>query len=143
EPLISLLFQKRDRPAPFSLNGLRVEEYKGNHSSLSSFEWLISFEDLGESICMELKYLSDLYDERDIQTILSGFQTLARDALSNPDKHLSKLAIADMSRTAILEHPQNTFLGNEKCVQELFEEQVQRSPNAPAIYSQGTALTYL
>lgn len=107
------------------------------------------WEDL-ESIKGEVNYSTDLFNDATIARIIGHFQTLLEGIVSNPKYRLSDLPIlTSVERHQILvefnQIPSKISSQNSKnylCFHQLFEAQVERSPQAVAAVFEGQYLTY-
>jgi amino acid adenylation domain-containing protein len=109
-----------------------------------------------EDICMEfydaddrltacLLYNTNLFDSSTILRMASHYQNLLEQLLSWPDRSISGLEIlSPMEKQQILVDWNNTATDypQEKCLHQLFEEQVQQSPDSPAVLFGEKQLTY-
>ncbi|MDJ1184731.1 non-ribosomal peptide synthetase/type I polyketide synthase [Roseofilum casamattae] len=98
-----------------------------------------------ESLTLECEYNSELLDSATIQQILGHFQTLLEGIVANPDPCISNLPLLNTAQQQQLlvnwndtevKYPQN------KCIHQLFEEQVEKTPEAVAAVFAGEQLTY-
>src|SRR6185369_16977973 len=76
---------------------------------------------------------------------LVQFERLLTSVVSNPGQHISELGLlsSDERRQLLVEwNDTRVAFANDKCVHELFEEQVSRTPNAVAVTYEDTELPY-
>ncbi len=91
-----------------------------------------------------LEYATDLFDAETIARMAGHLQVLLEGAVADPSRRLAELPLltAEEERTlaswsdAALEHPRGATL------HELFEQQVDATPDAPAATCEGTTLSY-
>ena len=90
-------------------------------------------------------YCTDLFDAETIRRMLTHYQTLLEGIVADPDRRLSDLPLlTEAERNQIL-YEWNDTQANfpaDKCVHELFEEQVARAPDAIAVMQEDRQLTY-
>ena len=94
---------------------------------------------------LKIRYRTSMFSEREIQTMLNSIITMTEDAVENPNKKITELemipaaekqkVLVDFNDTAI-DYPR------DKCVHELFEEQVARTPDKTAVVAVDKTLTY-
>ncbi|MEA5506597.1 amino acid adenylation domain-containing protein [Halotia wernerae UHCC 0503] len=98
----------------------------------------------GELI-IDCDYNTDLFDDSTINHILELFQTLLEKSVTNPEQSLATVPLLNQSQYHQLlvewnntdrEYPQ------DKCIHELFEAQVEKTPNAVAVVFGEQKLTY-
>ena len=90
-------------------------------------------------------YNTDLFDRATILRLLESFQTLLEGLVANPDQRLSELPILTASQRQQLLVEWNQTQRNYPqgaCIHQLFEAQVEQSPNAIAVQFGGNAFTY-
>jgi amino acid adenylation domain-containing protein len=133
-PLVQVVLVLQNVPLPeLKLPGLEVSA-SGIHNDTSKFDWLISLQDREKEIQGFWEYDVDLFDEDTVKRIAGFWMSLLRDALANDWKRLSAVEILSCEEqhrllrwgSTAVEYPA------EKCLAQLFEEQVQRSPDAIA-----------
>jgi len=98
-----------------------------------------------EGITGRFTYNTDLFDASTIARMAGHFQVLLQGIARNPDERLSKLPIlTDSERHQLLVEWNDTRsqYPSDQCVHELFERQVVRRRNAPAVVFEDQALTY-
>src|ERR1043166_1897856 len=93
---------------------------------------------------LAFNYDTELFEADTIQRMLHHFGYLLASAVDGPDQRIWDLAMLteDETRQLLVEWNAAETQGEPKCVHELFEEQVRRTPNAPAIVFEGASLTY-
>jgi amino acid adenylation domain-containing protein len=92
-----------------------------------------------------LVYNADLFDDTTIERMLGHLLTLLRGIVRAPDQHLSELPLLSEAerRQLLLEwNDTATEYPRDRCVHELFEEQVERTPDTVAVVFEDQQLTY-
>ena len=92
-----------------------------------------------------LEYDSDLFDAATIDRMIGHYKTLLTAAVAEPDRPLSDLPmLTDSERQQLLVAWNDTRVDypRDRCVHELFQEQVARTPDAVAVACRGVTLTY-
>jgi amino acid adenylation domain-containing protein len=115
------------------------------HGGTSKFDLSLSVVIRDQGFQLALEYNSDLFDAGTAQRMLGSFETLMGSAISDPGCHVSRMALlTESERSELLSRWNQTRedYPDEACVQELFEAQVQRSPDAIAVEFQGRQLSY-
>ena len=90
-------------------------------------------------------YASDLFEAATIERMATHWQALLQALVSQPHSALWRLPMLDdASRRTVLEDWNATARGYplERGVHQLFEDQVRRAPDAPALVCGDTALSY-
>ena len=99
----------------------------------------------GQNLTAKIHYDSRLLEKDYIQSLGEQFQTLISNILDSPDTAIDKLGlISDRDRHKILVEFNNTDSDypKDKCIHQLFEEQVVKTPDAIAIVFEAEKLTY-
>src|SRR6185312_2775931 len=84
----------------------------------------------------QAEYNRDLFDSSTINRLLEHFENLLEGIALNPARRLSELPLlSDAERRQVVTEWNNTETEypRDKCIHELFEAQVERTPNAPAV----------
>ena len=90
-------------------------------------------------------YSTSLFDRETINRMIAHLQTLLESGLRSPDGDVSRLPmLTEVESQQILVEWNNTDCSypDEKCIHELFEAQVERSPNSIAAVFGGVELSY-
>jgi len=92
-----------------------------------------------------LRYKSNKYGESEIQNILEKLKAIMRAALIEPEKKVLEIeTMVEAERTLILSDFNDTYVDypRDKTVVQLFEEQVEKTPDHIALVFEGESLTY-
>ncbi len=92
-----------------------------------------------------LEYNTDIFEQSTAQRILTHFSNLLESIADNPQKRLRELPLlTEAERQQILVQWNDTARDypHESCVQQLFEEQVERTPHAAAVVFGDEPITY-
>jgi surfactin family lipopeptide synthetase C len=99
----------------------------------------------GSQLAGRIVYDTNCFDEQTIARMIGHFQTLLVKMADNLQQYISQLSLlsADEEKELILlENHQQTNYFNYKCLHVLFEEQVEKNPDAIAVVYQQQHLTY-
>jgi amino acid adenylation domain-containing protein len=114
-------------------------------ASASKFDLSLAVRVIPRGLGVALTYDTDLFDHDTIVRMLGHYRTLLEGIVADPNQPISKLPILDKAeRHQLLVEWNDTRreYSKDKCVHELFEEQVERTPDAVAVVFEGQALTY-
>ncbi|MTJ47693.1 non-ribosomal peptide synthetase/type I polyketide synthase [Dolichospermum sp. UHCC 0259] len=126
------------------LNGLNINRWEVEKNA-AQFDLTLNVNQMDTEILLQWEYNTDLFDDSTIERINGNFQTLLTNIIANPEKPISELPLLTENEQQQLlvawnntqiEYPQN------KCIHQLFEEQVERTPNAVAVVFAKAKLTY-
>ncbi|MEH2448289.1 MAG: amino acid adenylation domain-containing protein [Nostoc sp.] len=90
------------------------------------------------------EYNSDLFDAATINRMQGHFQILLEGIVANPDRHLSDLPIltATEQQQLLVDWNQTSADYPSSCIHQLFEAQVEETPDAVAVVFEDQQLTY-
>jgi amino acid adenylation domain-containing protein len=111
----------------------------------AKFDLTLELEERAEEIIGHFEYNTDLFEASTIDRTLGHFQTLLEGIVANPKQAISELPLLTQAeRQQLLVEWNNTTkeYPQDKCIHQLFEEQVERTPNAVAVVFEGEQLTY-
>lgn len=92
-----------------------------------------------------LKYRTARLSERRARELADQYVRLLAAAVADPDRHLSNLPLLDparRARTVVEWNATATGYPRDRSLAELFEEQADRAPDAPALRADGVTFTY-
>jgi acyl-CoA synthetase (AMP-forming)/AMP-acid ligase II len=142
---VMLNWRDRDQMLPFiGLEGLTIDSLVAS-AATSKFDLFLFATDLGEEIWLELEYNTDIFDGDRMVRMLDHFQTLLEGVAADPGARLCDLPLttaAENERLLLEWNKSDTKFPAERSVQELFEEQAARTPDADAVGFEDCSLTY-
>ncbi|WP_305793784.1 non-ribosomal peptide synthase/polyketide synthase, partial [Streptomyces acidiscabies] len=90
-----------------------------------------------------LEYSADLFDEDSVRTLFDRWRRLLTAAATGPGRRIGTLDVLDARERLTLLHDRNTTREvPEAVLPDLFRRQVSRRPDAPAVVSGETTVTY-
>jgi amino acid adenylation domain-containing protein len=89
-------------------------------------------------------YNTDLFDAATIERMTAHFQTLLEGIVDNPQQPIAQLPLltTDERHQLLVEWNDTATEYPQKCIHQLFEEQVERTPDVIAVEFEGQQLTY-
>ena len=142
-PLFQVLLML-EPPIPVLPSGWTLTHMDVN-THTSKFDLSLIFEDREEGLLGRFEYSTDLFDDGTVARMVGHWQTLLVAIIQDPTQHISDLPI-------LTENEQQQLLGKwnatqtaypaEKSVHQLFEEQVQRRPEAIALVFENQTMNY-
>lgn len=115
-------------------------------SGTERFEISLDLIELADSIEGRLSYNTDLFDASTIERMRVHFQILLESATQDQETSVSRLPImSETERQQLLVEWNDTRIEYPpvQCVHQLFEAQVERTPNAAAVTYDNQSLTYI
>ena len=143
-PLFQVTFALRNTPrCPLALNGVSAKELEGYGGV--RFDLHLFMEEEEGHLQGWVDYSKDLFNGETIDRMIGHFQTLLEGVVSNPDRCISDLPIlTEAERHQLLVEWNDTKIDypKDKCIHELFEEEVNKSPDSVALVFENQQLTY-
>ncbi len=98
----------------------------------------------GSSVTVDLNYNTELFDAVTMHRMLGSFRTLLAGMSADVAQRVSRLPILTCSERGTILEKWNATESDypTRCVHTLFEDQVERTPNAAALEFEGERLTY-
>jgi amino acid adenylation domain-containing protein len=124
--------------------GLKVVPYNLS-SGKAMFDLFLGMRESERGLEGELAYNCDLFDAATIIRMCQHFERLLDAVVTDPDRRLLDLSLLDDSeRTQVLVGLNQTQRPYQidQCIQQMFEEQVERTPDCTAIKFEGSRTTY-
>ncbi|MEV4643233.1 amino acid adenylation domain-containing protein, partial [Actinoplanes sp. NPDC049548] len=136
-------------PGEFRLPGLRVTP-ESLQTGTSRFDMLLSLEERHDrngrpaGIRADVEFAADLYDEETVRRLLTRWELLFDQVLSEPQSPLHRLdVLLPDERLSVLQEWNDTGRDvREESLVTLVEEQVRRTPDATAVRLGESTLTY-
>ncbi len=138
------LFAPSETGVRLDWGGLELEPFEMAQQE-GQFDLTLEMLEVRESLFGVFKYNTDLFDAATIGRMAGHFQTLLEGIVANPNQQLSDLPILSVEEhQQLLEtwnHTQVDYPLNA-CIHQLFEAQVERTPDAVAVVFDSEQLTY-
>ena len=144
-PLFQVMFNYEDFPDKFTeTQGLRIDEF-GFDNKVALFDLTLEIVSKDEELSCIFEYNTDLFEEATIERMLGNYETILGGIVAAPEQRLSHLPLlTERERHQLLVEWNNTYTEYHRnsCVHELFEAQVERTPEAVALIFEDLQLTY-
>ncbi|WP_309730032.1 non-ribosomal peptide synthetase, partial [Chamaesiphon sp. OTE_75_metabat_556] len=144
-PLFQVDFVLQNEPlAQVELDGLTVSQLSTANAT-AKFDLTLGMEYTATGLRGGWEYNTDLFDRRTIERLAGHFVTLLEAIVMNPQARISQLSMltAVEQRQLLIEwnHTEADY-PHDRCIHQLFEAQVERTPDAVAVVCAGQELTY-
>ena len=144
-PIFQVMFALQNAPRkPVELPGLSFN-WLPLETAKAKFDLFLSMEETEAGLIGYWEYNRDLFEQSTIRRMMGHFQTLLRAILANPEARVGELPLLTAAeRHQLLVEWNDTFAEypQDKCIHQLFEEQVERTPDAVAVVFEEERLTY-
>jgi len=129
---------------PMQLDGLTITRYPLPETQ-AKYELRLNLQDTELGISGQIEYNKDLFDESTVVRMVSHFQTLLSGLVENPEARLSELPLLskEEKQTLLIDWNQTQqAYPTDVCIHQLFEAQVEKTPDAIALTDGQTTYTY-
>ncbi|WP_442941967.1 amino acid adenylation domain-containing protein [Nostoc sp.] len=144
-PLFQVVFNLQNAPVQkLELAGLTVSSLPVEGTA-TKVDLALSMENTTQGLVGVWEYNTDLFDASTIERMNGHFVTLLSGIVANPSERISQLALLTaVEQQQLLVDWNNTWVeySEDKCIHQLFEQQVQRTPDALAVVFDNQQLTY-
>jgi amino acid adenylation domain-containing protein len=144
-PVFQVMFGLQNAPrAAADLHNLNVRRIP-TQVRTAKFDLTLLLSDTASGISGWFEYNADLFESSTIERLKNHFENLLVSATAAPDASITALPLLGaQEQQQILLDWNNTATAypREKCIQELFEEQVRRSPNDVALVFNDRKISY-
>ena len=145
EPLFQVMFILQNAPRQkLEIPGLGIE-LLGGHSGTAKFDLTCSVTEAGDRLVGSLEYNTDLFDEATIRRMAKHYEVLLEGICQDASVKVGQLALLTGQEERQILVEWNATHGEylrHLAIHQLFEEQVQRAPDAVAVVYEGEELTY-
>jgi amino acid adenylation domain-containing protein len=144
-PLFQVMFILQNAPiAEMELLGVNLSQLK-IAGSTSAFDLTLSVTSTAQGLTVDWEYNTDLFDVSTIERMAGHFQVLLSELAANPAQRIDELVILTTIEEQQLIWDWNdtqTDYQQHLCVHELFEQQVEKTPDTIAVVFDNQQLTY-
>ena len=144
-PLVQVFFALQNAPMEgLELTGLRLEPIETDTKTAKG-DLYFSLVETPEGLRGRMEYNTDLFDEATIERMLAHYQGLLEAAVADPLCPVSELPLLTQEehRQILVDWNATEFdYPRDLCLHEVFEQQVERTPNAVACVAAGGSLSY-
>ncbi|GAB1541024.1 hypothetical protein NUACC21_36930 [Scytonema sp. NUACC21] len=144
-PLFQVMFVLLVAPtSQLQLPGLTLSPFP-IESFTAKFDLTLSLENANTGLIGYLEYNTDLFDAATIARMVEHYQTLLSAVVANPHQKISELPLlTGKEKQQILVEWNGTQVDYPKqlCLHSLFEQQVEKTPDAVAVVFENEQLTY-
>ncbi len=145
-PLVQVMFALQNTPQnTWNLSGLSIESLPLLVEEIVRFDLEVNCWETSEGLAMDWVYSRDLFDISTIVRMGEHFQNLLEAIILNPKTRVEEFSfLTDKERHQLLASWNNTKVDypQEQCIHQLFEAQVELTPDAVAVVFENQQLTY-
>lgn len=145
-PIYQALFSFMDTRLTQNASGGGVEWLRERvEADVAQTDLAMFVEETTEGLKCALEFSADVFVETSMQRMLQSFDVLLHGIAETPEVKLSQLPLLDdASRDTLVKEWNQTQLTypKDQCIHQLFEDQATKTPDAPALFCDGEALSY-
>src|SRR3984885_7811526 len=145
-PLFQVMFAWQNTPqGKLELSGLTLAPLSEVSHTIAKFDLVLSLQEAGDRIVGGLEYAESLFEPATIERYAGYFRTLLEAMVADESQAVDRLALLSARERHQLLYEWNDTgaeYPKEKCIHELFEEQVEKSPDATAVVFEEATLSY-
>ncbi|UAA39460.1 amino acid adenylation domain-containing protein [Paraneptunicella aestuarii] len=141
-PLFQVMFVLQNTPEEATDQPIRLYPLE-RHSS--KFDLTLSFTETSQGLVGTIEYRTSLYQANTIARIARHYELLCRAIISSPDTSISRFVFmeeAEQKRLIRSNNETRRDYPNDKCIHELFIQQVAKNPDKAAIVFENQSLSY-
>ncbi|MEA5624654.1 non-ribosomal peptide synthetase, partial [Nostoc sp. UHCC 0251] len=144
-PLFQVMFVLQNAPiSEVELVDLTISSLQ-LQSTTAKFDLTLSIHNYAAELVSTWEYNTDLFDAATIERMAGHFVTLLEGIVANPEERISQLPLlTEVEQHQLLIEWNSTQVDYpvDKCIHQLFEEQVAHTPDAVAVVFEDQQLTY-
>src|SRR5271157_2756535 len=144
-PLFQVWFVLQNAPrTAFQLSGIDITGMDV-HNGTSKFDIGMFTVENPEGLLCSVEYSTDQFDAATIQRLLGHYRVLLEAIAENPDRRVGELPMLPPEEEQRLLSEWNDTsrsFARDRCIHELFERQVEHTPDNTAVVFEGSAFTY-
>ncbi len=144
-PLFQVMFVFQNASeGKLELPGLQVEPVPlGNETA--KFDLTLTVSETPDTFLLDIEYDTDLFEASTIDRMLAHYERLLQEMVAQPQTPVSRLDMLTANEKHLLLEawvPKAKPFPAQKCVHQIFEEQVEKFPDRPALSFEGRQWTY-
>ncbi|MFZ6028532.1 MAG: amino acid adenylation domain-containing protein [Chloroflexota bacterium] len=144
-PLFQVMFALQNTPASRAeLPGLMIQPVAFENRS-SQFDLRVSLGESADGLDGGFEYATDLFDSTTVARLIVHYHTLLEAVIEKPDQSIGTLALMPPDEYRLLVetwNQTNASYPQDRGLHEWIEDQVRRTPSAPALVFEGQTLSY-
>ena len=144
-PLFQVVLVLQNAPLePLKLSGVTQSALE-IETDTAKCDLTVELTESSDGLAGAIEYNTDMFDSDTIERLVGHFQTILQGIVDHPDVRLSELPLlTEPERHQLLVewNATRTDYPRDKCIHELFEQQVEQTPDAVALVFEDQQMTY-
>ncbi|MEW6032836.1 MAG: condensation domain-containing protein, partial [Bacillota bacterium] len=147
-PIVQVLVSLQNVPAPeLRLSGVTVRDLEVDKldTGTAKADLVLLLEETPDGLAGTVQYATDLFDAATVERMVTHFRVLLEGLVADPARRLSELPLLDEAEFRLVTVECNRTrvdYPRDRCVHELFADQVSARPGVPAVVAGERILTY-
>jgi non-ribosomal peptide synthetase component F/aryl carrier-like protein len=147
-PLFQVMFALQNMPLePVEIEGVQIAPLRYEQESgegVSRFDLTLMLSEVDSGLVGSLEYNTDLFDQSTVRRLLEHYERLLSGIVLQPDARVTsyELLSAREKRQLLKWSATERRYPRDKCIHEVFEEQVRRAPDAVAVVHDERRMSY-
>jgi amino acid adenylation domain-containing protein len=144
-PLFQVMFVLQNAPMQRTSLPDIVTTFEDLDGGTATFDLTMSLHEEENRLCGVINYNTDLFEAETVSRMAGHFRTLLESIVASPEQPVSTLTLlTEAERYRILREWNDTKADypRDRCIHELFEQQVEKTPDLPAVIFEDRQLTY-
>ena len=144
-PLFQVLFNLENIPRQaLATHSIRLEPFECD-SGVAQYDIVVELHEAANGLVCDMVYNTDLFDAATMARMLEHFQTVLQGVVANPEQRLQDLPLlttSEQQQVLVAWNATDTPLPPVLGLHQLFEAQVDKTPDAVALVAANGQLTY-
>jgi amino acid adenylation domain-containing protein len=141
---IMFVFENAEASPTLALANLALSHVETTMGA-AKFDLTFGVSETEQGMLVSMEYNTDLFEDATIKRMLAHYKLLVEGVIANPEQHIATLPLlTGRERRRLLAERSKTVAesSGEACLEEMFEAQVERTPDATAVSFGDESLTY-
>jgi amino acid adenylation domain-containing protein len=144
-PLFQVMFiLQNQRMEEFSLEGIEISQLESEHIT-SKFDITLTFSETEKGLIGNLEYNTDIFEESTIKRIMKHYERILESVINKPEERIDQIKLLSKEEEEEIigkQSGETVEYPKDKCIHNMFEEQVERTPDRIAVEYKEEKLTY-
>ena len=146
-PIFQVMFawQNNEEGSPLDLLGLEAQPLSGARQVTAKFDLTLSLQEAGSRIVGGAEYATSLFERATVERYLGYLRRMLEEMVIDDGQAVDEVELlSEQERRRVVYEWNETEAEYpaDKCIHELFEEQVKKTPGAVAVVYEGQELSY-
>ena len=138
-PLFQVMFTLQNAPIPtLSHTSLTLSPLSGTETGTAKLDLSLDMVETDQGLIGVFEYNTDLFADTTIARMVEHFHTLLTAIVEQPEQPISRLPLlirAEQEQLLSTWNASKTYYPEDRCIHQIFEMQVELTPDAPAVVS--------